>query len=45
MCTDDLQKSMEDAGMSAVREFVTLFNCLQEPYCEAVSSVYYIVTY
>ena len=40
MCTHDVQRNLEVTGMSAVRESVTLLNCLQEPDCEAVSLLF-----
>jgi len=36
----DVQRNLEAAGMSGVRESVTLLNCRQEPDCEAVSLLF-----
>ena len=36
----DVQRNLETTGISGVRESVTLFNCLQEPDCEAVSLLF-----
>ena len=40
MRTYAVQRNLEASGMSAVRESVTLLNCLQEPDCEAVSLLF-----
>jgi len=37
MYVHNVQRNLEAAGISGVRDSVTLINCLQEPDCEAVS--------